>query len=423
MDIEYDKLKSLSIKDADYISECNQKIKEATSTGNQEEVSRWSIHLSLHQKANDANLIKLAACDSERSEISAKLDARTLHYPTFRLFLESQDLIDAGVTQETEEHVEFEFDHPTSGRSVSPEPEFPPLAAIFSGIRRVPPIYPDFAELLPRITESLRKTDKTTDLHRERDSFLDVPSYPSPPPAPQATAPGPSRYDAHGQPIIPTQPSLACSLEAIATDFLPEDLRRHMGNFTPTINRLHNQFDAPYQRLWNAKNVVQNAVRDLRNLPPHKPPTPAELELWRTPRWMLWDDPNPPASDFAPPLWHDNLMDAPEAYIPPGPPLDPLRAGTLRHSNGPAPRPAPVQPRPASIQPRPALFRPRQAPVKPQPALFTYQYRHENVSCDGCKQGIKGMRFKCKVSPYSSLASPKLTTRTVPILISAPLVC
>jgi hypothetical protein len=176
--IEYDKLKNLSIKDAEYISECEQKIKEATSTGNQEEVSRWSIHLSLHQKANEANLIKLAACKAERSEISTKLVAPTLHCPTFRIFLESQDLLDAEITQETKQHVEYEHDNPTSGRSESPEPDphFPPLEAIFSGIRRAPPRHEVFGEL-PPITgppldeESMKKIDNSRCLHRERDRF------------------------------------------------------------------------------------------------------------------------------------------------------------------------------------------------------------------------------------------------------------
>jgi hypothetical protein len=381
--IEYDKLKSLSVTDAEYIRECNQKIKEATSTGNQQEVSRWSIHLSLHQKANEANLVKLAACNSERSEISTKLDARTLRYPTFRLFLESQDLLDAEITEETKEHVDYEYDNPTSGRSVSPEPDtdFPPLEHIFSGIRRAPPRHEVFGEL-PPITgppldeESMKKIDKNRGLYRERERFLAGPSFL--PPAPKATAPGPSRYDAQGQPIIPRQTNLASSLEAFATHILPEDLRTHMGDSTPTMNSLQNHLDAPYQHFCHAKDVVQNAVRDLRNLPPQRP---TREELWRmnTPRYMLWDDPNPPAH-YMRPIWDNPLLYGPGAYSPSELPSDPdpPRAWIPGYNTGRTPQPA---------------------PVKPQPLTWTCQYRHEHISCDGCNEGIKGMRFKCKVSP------------------------
>lgn len=382
MTIELDKLKNLSHKDADYIRESKQKIKEATSTGNQEEVSRWSIHLELHRKANEANLIKLAACKAERSEISKKLDAPTLHYPTFRLFLESQDLLDAENLQETKEHVEYECDNPTSGRSVSPvpDPNWPPLAEIFSGIRRVPPVYEDYnAPFIitgPSTVEVMTMKD-LMDFNRYQQSSLDVPSAASLPPAPQATAPGPSRYDAYAQPIIPRQINLAGSLEAIATDFLPEDVRRHMGDLTPTDNGLQAHLDAPYQDFVLPKDFAQDAVRDFRISPPQQP---TREELWRmnTPRHIWNEHPDPPAH-YMRPIWDNPLMYGPAPHYPSEPPMGHPRPWIPGHSNCPTPRPA---------------------PVKPQPIPWTCHYRHEHISCDGCKRGVKGMRFKCKVSPH-----------------------
>jgi hypothetical protein len=399
--IEHDKIKSLSIKDAEYISECEQKIKEATSTGNEEEVSRWSIHLSLHQKANEANLVKLAACKAERSEISTKLDAPIFRYPTFRQFLESQDLIDAEHYQETKQKAEYRHDNPTSGRSVSPEPDphcFPPLEHIFSGLRRVPPRKETFGEL-PPITgpsldeESMKEIDTSRGLHREWERFVDGPCFL--PPLPQATAPGSSHHDAYGQPIIPRQTNLASSSEAIATYILPkipEDLRTHMGDLTPAINSQQNHLDAPYkyqdfnlddapnQPFYHAKDVVPNAVRDLRNV---RPQPPTREELWRknTPWHILRENPNPP-DHWMRPIWDNPLLYGPGAsYSPSELPSEPEppRAWVPGYNTSRAPQPA---------------------PLNSQPLPWTCQYRHKHISCDGCKRGIKGMRFKCKVSHH-----------------------
>ena len=355
MGIEYDKLKSLSITDAEYIRQCQQKIKDATSAGNQEEADRWSLYLTLHQKANEANLTKLEACKSERRDISNKLDSPILDFPTLRTFLNAQDLLDAEEFQRTKRRLKWESEKSVSGPDVSPvpDPHFPPLEDIFSGLRRVPRPEP-----LPM------------------RAFADAIPSARPAPTAQSTAPGPSHYDAYGQPIIPQQPSLACSLEAIATDFLPEDLRRHMGNFTPTINRLHNQLDAPYQRLWHARDVVQNAVRDLRNFPP-QPLTGAERYRMETPRWVTRDEPNPPPGTYEPPLWDNPYMRAPYTSVPFAP-RDPISNwipdGSARANQQPA-------------------------PVNPKPLPWTCEYRHEHISCDRCHKGIQGIRYKCKVSP------------------------
>jgi hypothetical protein len=46
-------------------------------------------------------------------------------------------------------------------------------------------------------------------------------------------------------------------------------------------------------------------------------------------------------------------------------------------------------------------------------------YRHPNVSCDGCHQGIYGLRFKCKVSVFDYRPNSMLIISNVPITISA----
>jgi hypothetical protein len=364
--IEYDKLKALSLKDAQYIDECQQKIKEATSTGNQDEASRWSIHLSLHQKANEANLTKLAACKSERSEISKKLDARTFHYPTFRQFLAAEDLLDAEDSEEIRMKIDHESDYPVSGRSVSPvpDPHFPPLEDIFSGLRRAPrrppsPIRP--MRLVPADEEEFW-------FHPEQD-VIDA-SLGHFEPMPQDTAPGLHQYDQYRQPIFPSQASSTRSTEAINAHFsLPEDLRRPLGN-------LHNQLDAPYQRLMHAKDVVQNAVRDLRNYPQSRASAAeleAELEQMR--QTPLFYGPSPVSFT---PTWHNPHMHAP-AMPESEPPIEHRRAWIPGTNIGQTSRSAPPQ---------------------PQTIPWTCQYRHEHISCDGCNEGIRGMRFKCKVSLF-----------------------
>jgi hypothetical protein len=344
----------------------------------------WPTQLAIHQKAQEASKFKLEACIAERAAIYELLQVPTLNYPTLRALLEAEDSKDKEWAAKRGRELDYERYNPVSGRSVSPGPEthFPSLETIFTGVDRANP--PFSFHGLPQEEREFRRclaaasnpgNDWPSD-YGDFSTFYPIPPPPHGPSTSQLTnQPIPVRHagrstrQSTSQPkIVPQQPSLACSLEAIATDFIPEEIRKKMNNFTPILNRLHNPLDAPYQRIQHATTVIQSAVQDLRNFPQPPPPSSKQAMQDRTtPRFMR--------DDFMAP-GHP----APLPYIPHQQPTLPYETDPLAYL-------------PNSID----EITNQSGPPK--------TYRHHSISCDACQEGVKGVRFKCNVRCHLSLFS------------------
>lgn len=409
--IEYGKLETQLKKDNELIAECEKKIQEATFAGKEDQASIWSIQMEVHKRAQEASKTKLDACISERVAISERLEARTLQFPTLRLFLSAQDEVDTRLFQETTSQLDFERRCPVATRSISPadDPYFPDLDVIFSGLR---------PELNPAIAPTLFKLPRF-----DMDAIYAISREPR--------EPGPSSRHSYIPPFVPRQPDIACALEAVASDFMPGETRRHMKYLKPNLNQLHNPLDAPYQRLWQSNNLMPGSVRDLRNLPPQPPSAEERRRLER----------------LAHTPWPSCSGNRHEPNLPPHPPYgsDPWARVPLSEE---APPSAPTTRVPQASRAPLAIQSPlvrseqeeqdylladqatrnrldeeaaarfteymmaemRQKGAKraaerrarrrgrPLPNQSASQYKHTNICCDGCNVGITGLRFKCKVN-------------------------
>lgn len=369
LSIEYDNLERQIQQDVNLIEFCVQNIQQARDADIDAE--SWAIQMSLHQKASEAIRTRLEACISERISISQKLDAPTFGYPTLRQFLAAHNLEDMRRYKQTAN----ELDEQSTQMHVS-DSSFPPLEHIFSNA-------------------SHRKHASRPRNFGQARSSIDAGSSHG---GLRAASSRPLYQDFRPSvPSVSRPPTMATALEAIASDLLPHDvyqITKDMRNLIPDISRANNPFDAPHRHLRDAKTVLENAIRDIRKLPSFLPIPPPSLPPSR-------QSPQPSTQSeryVFNPFLEDMSNDH---YIHAGPDPEPDHERVLQelteeeHSGAERYRADHLlRSRFLQSQSRPSI------PQSRPPIDVSNQYRHTNICCDVCQEGIRGIRYKCKVSHF-----------------------
>ena len=338
----------------DGLARYERKLQEAISAGRDYDIPIWSAQIRLVTKARYQAQEQLDACLAERVAISEQLDAPTLGYASFREFLEAEDTAESRLAQDTIDELDaWNMSDPFWTRAPSPSP------------------YPPLDHILPPVPRRRREPDGYQAYSDEFGRNL------QPPPD-----------------HIPRQPDIACALEAVATDFVPEIYRRDLQqSLQPARDMIHNAFDGPYQRLWNNAQQLGSTLRDMRDLPRpynHFPYGQQPVDPNTVPRSALWEDEDeyPRASPFmdewpscaAGPSDYRRRVEPPVAAPPP------------------RVRP-PVAAPPPRVKPPVAKPPPRVKPPVAGPSVSAAKhFKHKSISCDCCLKSVKGLRFRCKVS-------------------------
>ena len=365
MSIEYEKLELQLQKDAELIATCEQKIRYAVDVGKDNEASLWSVQLSLHQKASEAIKMKLEACNSERIAVSHKLERSTFSYSTFRGFLAAEDAAEARWFERAALEL---YEGSSSPSAQGAGSLFPPLDHI-----------------IPEIT---RRGHRGPAARLIRDQERRACRGKLLPPPPPEIDPANHLYYAssgflarHGlQRPRPFEPPYA--------DRLPPGFRDEMGSGAIDPVRATNPLDGPYQALMQAKMVFELAIGEIRHYIP-KPPALPQGSSKPHPR---------PEETHAP----AHVLNNPFDDMPMEQPVTWADAMAEVHRRRAARRDAsPVmtfeQKQKQQMQQKANRSGPRYNRSYRASRPVRDLYRHTNICCDGCQEGIKGLRFKCKV--------------------------